>query len=52
MKSNPKKLSLAKSKSVISQRQNKFIEIPKDAPKSINLFTKEENKILRLEQKK
>lgn len=42
MKSNPKKISLAKSKSVISHRNNNSIEIPKDAPESVDLFLKEE----------
>ena len=52
MKVNPKKVSLFKSKSVISQRHNNPIEIPKDAPDAINLFIKEDNKKASIKKKK
>ena len=52
MKSNRKKISLAKLKSIISHRKNNSIEIPKDAPESVNLFIKDENKKSKIKLKK
>lgn len=52
MKSNPKKISIAKAKSVISHRKINSIEIPNDAPESVNLFLKEDNKKTKNKSKK
>ena len=52
MKQNPKKVSLAKSKSVISQRYDTDLEIPIDDPDSLNLYLKEKQNIIKQKKKK
>jgi hypothetical protein len=51
MKPNNKKISIAKSKSVISQKKKENLDIPKDSPEILNKFLNQVSKAYKKEKK-